>query len=59
MSLYPKYATTVIGAYSGVREAVVKSLERMFQENQPPDEAVRTADEEAEQEMQDYNSRAG
>jgi hypothetical protein len=49
----------VIGAYFDVREAVVKSLERMFQENQPPDEALRTADEEAEQQMQDYNSRAG
>ena len=49
----------VIGAYFEAREAVVKSLERMFQENQPPDEALRTADEEAEQQMQDYNSRAG
>ena len=49
----------VIGAYFDVREAVVKSLERMFQENQPPDEAVRSADKEAEQKMQDYNSRAG
>jgi sn-glycerol 3-phosphate transport system substrate-binding protein len=49
----------VIGAYFEAREAVIKSLERMFQENQPPDEAVRTADEEAEQQMQDYNSRAG
>jgi sn-glycerol 3-phosphate transport system substrate-binding protein len=49
----------VIGAYFEAREAVVKSLERMFQENQPPEEAVRTADEEAEQQMQDYNSRAG
>jgi sn-glycerol 3-phosphate transport system substrate-binding protein len=49
----------VIGAYFEVREAVVKSLERMFQENQPPEDAVRTADEEAEQQMEDYNSRAG
>jgi sn-glycerol 3-phosphate transport system substrate-binding protein len=49
----------VIGAYFEVREAVIKSLERMFQENQQPAEAVRTADEEAEQQMQDYNSRAG
>ena len=49
----------VIGAYSGVREAIVKSLERMFQENQAPEDAVRTADKEAEQQMQDYNSRAG
>jgi sn-glycerol 3-phosphate transport system substrate-binding protein len=49
----------VIGAYFESREAVIKSLERMFQENQPPEEAVRTADEEAEQQMQDYNSRAG
>ena len=49
----------VIGAYFEAREAVIKSLERMFQENQPPEEAVRTADEEAEQQMQDYNSRAG
>jgi sn-glycerol 3-phosphate transport system substrate-binding protein len=49
----------VIGAYFEAREAIVKSLERMFQENQPPEDAVRTADEEAEQQMQDYNSRAG
>jgi len=49
----------VIGAYFEAREAIVKSLERMFQENQAPEEAVRTADEEAEQQMQDYNSRAG
>jgi sn-glycerol 3-phosphate transport system substrate-binding protein len=49
----------VIGAYFEARDAIVKSLERMFQENQAPEEAVRTADEEAEREMQDYNSRAG
>jgi hypothetical protein len=31
----------------------------MFQENQAPDEAVRSADEEAEKAMKDYNSRTG
>jgi sn-glycerol 3-phosphate transport system substrate-binding protein len=59
LASHTDFGGPVIGAYFDVREAVVKSLERMFQENQPPEDAVRTADEEAEQQMQDYNSRSG
>jgi sn-glycerol 3-phosphate transport system substrate-binding protein len=59
LASHTDFGGPVIGAYFDVREAVVKSLERMFQENQAPAEAVRSADAEGEKAMQDYNQRAG
>jgi len=59
LASHSDFGGPVIGAYFETREAVVKSLERMFQEDQSPEDAVRTANEEAERQIGDYNSRAG
>jgi sn-glycerol 3-phosphate transport system substrate-binding protein len=47
----------VIGPYKEVREAIISSLERLVVEDQPPDQALAAAKEEADAAIEDYNNR--
>ncbi|MPZ22267.1 MAG: extracellular solute-binding protein [Dehalococcoidia bacterium] len=49
----------VMGAYIEVREAVVSAMEAMFLEGASPEDALAAAAAEANEAIEDYNSRVG
>lgn len=49
----------VIGAYQGVRDAVLVGEQEMFTQNKAPAEALRDAARQSDTAMQEYNSRVG
>jgi sn-glycerol 3-phosphate transport system substrate-binding protein len=52
-------AGPVMGPYAEVREAVMTAIERMLLEGQSPEDALRQAEEEANEALADYAERIG